>query len=239
MIYRVNNFFNNKNTIIVFFLLIISVLISLFSAKDTTNFFFNIDDLLHNNVSNLLFCFVTFYSVILYLKYNTNYMFINRIGDYKNYIKSNLKIIFLINIVNVVTYIILAIAIHLPFCDISNNFPNYYNLPYVVYVVFFLVRYIFIIQLLSYIYYLIYENRNQILQYVFLIFIVFSFFYEKYFRVTHFYKMIYLPSAFMTWVNYSSFWLEIICSLIQIVILLIAFNILFLLLNKRRRDIRI
>lgn len=236
MIYRINEFFNNKNVYIVFLLLLCACLISLFSAKSSLDIFYCIDSWLKNNMSNMILCLIVFYSVILYLKYMKNYMFIIRKNKYSDYIKTNIIHICVINFIIITTYLILGVAVHIPFSYLNFESPNFYNLPYLIYLLIYLLRYYVFYILSSVIFYLIYEFSNKIMCSIYTCIMLLGYFYYNHLTIYHFYDILYLPSNFMSDIIFDNLFLEILCSLIQFCLMSLTIEIIYNKLIKYRRD---
>lgn len=172
----------------------------------------------------------------IYDDFSNNPNYILRFKDKKDYFYNLLKIIVFNNFI----FFIISIIISIIFINIFShgvetiNIP--YNIPLIIYTIFYCVRFYIIVQLLVIITLLIVEITNKIFGIIFNIInwmIIFFHPYDFEKQVSSIFDMGFLIDYYFRIHSYSSFELEVLCSIIFITLLVIIISILYGIILKK------
>ena len=237
--------FNSKSYIILYITLMIGILIPTFSSNTVDNVWVKF----LNIISNEWFITAVIISVLLIVEriyniyHNINIMI--RFKDLKSFIKNALKVI----TNNIIIYLIFAIFISFIFSIVISNFNfstyyySYYEINLIIYEMFFAIRLIAIIYLLSIIcYFLRFNFGNVITIIIFAVITILNLMYYQIpffsnINITDFTSIPFLFISYFKIIDFSSFWLEICASLIQLLILVTIIIIIeFINIEKEQKD---
>ena len=237
--------FNSKSYIILYITLMIGILIPTFSSNTVDNVWVKF----LNIISNEWFITAVIISVLLIVEriyniyHNINIMI--RFKDLKSFIENALKVI----TNNIIIYLIFAIFISFIFSIVISNFNfstyyySYYEINLIIYEMFFAIRLIAIIYLLSIIcYFLRFNFGNVITIIIFAVITILNLMYYQIpffsnINITDFTSIPFLFISYFKIIDFSSFWLEICASLIQLLILVTIIIIIeFINIEKEQKD---
>lgn len=238
---KINYQFNNKKCLLIFLLLFIGVLLPTLSGSESYNFWSKLYNILNNPVYNMLF-FISIGINMIYLigEMMNNYMIILRCENLNKIIKKFINDVVIFTIYLIFVSFIMAIAgsIIFSFGDMKMINHPIYNIPMIVYIMFFLLRSIMIASIVNSIIFIIYIAFNKIIITI-IILINSSYFLLNAIdsiAIEHFYNMHLLFHNYYTSINYSSFFLEIIISVLEILFLIIIEKVLFKIVTNKKRD---
>lgn len=239
---EIKEHFNNKNNFIVFLIIFIGIICPLFSGKLEFNFWTNINDVLTSPVAIIYLFIASITNTYKYIRsYASNCMIINRFRSFKEYIAYYFKDVIYMSTYLFLIYLLLGIGGSILFS--LNNFTlvNYYfyNVSYAIYLPVLIIReFILFIVLNVIIYYVLLLNKKYLVTFL-IVFIISLFCFVSDYKVTinNFYNMYLLYPYYFMNIKYQSLSLEIICSIIEIIILYGVSKILYKILYSKKRDL--
>lgn len=239
---QIKEHFNNKNNFIVFLIIFIGIMCPLFSGKLEFNFWTNMNDVLTSPVAIICLFIASIINTYKYIRrYASNCMIINRFISFKEYIGYYFKDVIHMSTYLFIIYLLLGIGGSILFS--LNNFTlvNYYfyNVSYVIYLPILIIReFILFIVLNIIIYYVLLLNKKYLVTFL-IVFIISLFCFVSDYKViiNNFYNMYLLYPYYFMNIKYQSLSLEIICSIIEIIILYGASKILYKILCSKKRDL--
>jgi len=236
--------FNSKNYIFLYVTLMIGILIPTFFGSTASNVWLKF----LNIISDEWFITAVIISILLIVEkiYNVyhNINVILRFSDLKSFIKNALKII----TKNIIIYLIFAILISFVFSVIISNFDfsvyyySYYEINLIIYELFFAIRLVVMVYFLSIIFYLFRINLGRVVSMIiFATIIILNLMYYQipFFNnnITGFTSIPYVFISYFKIIDFSSFWLEICATLIQLLILVTIIIIMeFISTEKEQED---
>lgn len=239
---KFNYYFSKKKSILIFLLLLMGVLVPTLSGSESYNFWYKLFNILNNPVYNmLLFISIGINAIYMANEFMSSYFVISRYQNIKNTIKEFEKdiIVFTIFLLAISFIIAIAGAIIFSFGDFRMINHPYYDFPIIYYILFFLIRSFVIATLVNSILYLFMFKFNKIVS-TFIILINGTLFFslpDNNFLISHFYNMNFLYHYYYNFIKYSSFFLEIIISIIEIIILIGLNKFVFWYVSKEKRDL--
>ena len=214
----------------------------LFSGKLEFNFWTNMNDVLTSPVAIICLFIASIINTYKYIRrYASNCMIINRFISFKEYIGYYFKDVIHMSTYLFIIYLLLGIGGSILFS--LNNFTlvNYYfyNVSYTIYLPILIIReFILFIVLNIIIYYVLLLNKKYLVTFL-IVFIISLFCFVSDYKViiNNFYNMYLLYPYYFMNIKYQSLSLEIICSIIEIIILYGASKILYKILCSKKRDL--
>lgn len=239
---KINYQFNKKKYLLIFLLLLLGVLLPTLSGTKSYNFWNRLYNILNNPVYNMML-FISVGINLIYLAgdMKSNYMIISRYGDLKLINKKFIEDIIIFTVYLIFISFILAIAssVLFSFGDIKMINHPLYDIPMVIYILFFFLRSIILASIVNSIIFLVYTLFNKIIT-IIIVLINSSYFMINNVSsssIAHFYNMHLLFHNYYTYVNYNSFFLEIIISIMEIIIMFIINNIIFNIAVRKKSDL--
>lgn len=220
--------FNTKIYIVLYITLMLGILVPTFSGATAKNVWVKFLD----TISNEWLIIATIISIILIINrvysiyHNVN--IIARFNDLKEFRKEILKTI----TKNVILYLFFVMFISFFFSIIISKFNfstyyySYYDINLIIYEVFFAIRFIVIVCLVSIILYFVMARFGSVTTIIFsiILMIINLVYYQMPFlsdaEITSFIKIPFFFISYLKLIEYSSFWLEICGTLIQLLILI-------------------
>ena len=237
----INNYLDRNNGLLVFLLLFIGTLIPSISGYLGTNMWEKLLYIISNPVFNtMLFISIGFIILKSSIKLSQNYFYVCRYPHYKIMIKNNIKTIIVLIIFISIISIILALAGAVVFSlgNISLEQHSKYNISIIIYILFRLFRgmvFNCFIGIDFYCLYLLFQKN------VYRLFVILSsflcFLLPNLQEVKHFYNLPFIYHYYFMNVEYSSFFLEIICSLLYGLILIFLTKLIYKLASKNKKDL--
>lgn len=238
---RVDQILTAKDHILIYLVISLGVCIPTVSALSSENFWIR---LLNINTTPIYIC-MFYLSIGLFVvysvkNYDNEYNILIRNRNLKHMINDSLKVIIFGTIILNIIGFLLTIAGALIFCynDISIISHPTYNISVVIYMTFFILRGIIISCIINSILYFLYiifkDYANIILILICSIFTIIPFQSKE---ILHFYNMPILFQNYYSNIKYSTFYLEILCSIIEILLLVGISKILYYFVIKKKRDI--
>lgn len=239
---QIREHFNDKNNLIVFLIIFIGIMCPLFSGKLEFNFWTNMNDVLTSPVAIICLFIASIINTYKYIRsYASKCMIINRFSSFKEYIAYYFKDVIYMSAYLFLIYLLLGIGGSILFS--LNNFTlvNYYfyNVSYAIYLPILIIReFILFIVLNIIIYYVLLLNKKYLVTFL-IIFIISLFYFVRDYKViiNNFYNMYLLYPYYFMNIKYQSLSLEIICSIIEIIILYGTSKILYKILCSKKRDL--
>lgn len=239
---KFNYHFNKRNSILVYLLIFLGVIIPTLSGTAYNNFWNKLFNILNSSFFNTMF----FIAIgINFINYNTdNLKFYNIRSRYKNFVDVIKK-----NVINTIihtTYLsiislILAISGSVIFCfgNFDMIYHPFYNVPIVYYLVFYFIRYIIIAGLINVLISLISILCKKNISIILIIlnssiFMIIS----NNMNVIHDLSNMYITYYhYYSKIIYSSLMVELKCSIIEIIILILIDIIVFKFIISRKREL--
>lgn len=237
---RINYYFGSKNSLLIYLIIVIGILVPTVSGNPTSNFFYRFYLIINNRILHIMIFLAMFLNIgNIITKQSRNYFTIIRYTNYKTLIKTIIKDLFYCSIYLSVISIILSIAGSVLFCfgDFSFiNHPNYsFNI--IIYFIFFSLRMIIIYILISCIIFLVLSLFNNFIIKSLVVINNLLFIILSVKTINYFYEMPLLYHYYLFSNTYQNFLLEIICSLIEILVLGWIVVILYKFAIKKKRDL--
>lgn len=237
----INNIYKKKKYFLIYLILFIGVLIPTFSNYSTYNFWYRLYSIITNPYVNTCFFISTGLNIIYIIKETSkNYYILNRTPSYKKMIINNTKLISISTTYLFLITIILSIAgaLLFSFANISSINRPLYNINIIYYIILYIIRYILFSNIINNIIFFLLALTNQ---YISLLIVllnssIFLFLTNKT-NITHFYNLPLIPHYYFNQTPYQTFLLEIICSLEELLILLLVAAIIYKIITKKKRDI--
>lgn len=239
MSYKYDEHFKKKNNIIILLIIISGVLIPTFETHYSFDFWNNLNHILVNPYNNMLLFLACIINVNNY-NYGNKYRFniINRYASYRKYMLNEIKDIIIINACVYVSYILIAIASAILFSfGLFGAFSyGYYDISIVTYEIFFIIRGLVIITLICIGYYILLSKNNRYFTFGVILMVLCCFIIPSMdsLKIGNIYV---LYSSYFTNLNYSSFLMECLSSILYIVLLVILVYGEFFLFSRKKRDI--
>lgn len=239
---KINYYFDNKSNLLVFLLLLLGVLIPALSGSSTTNFWSRLYSILNSPIFNFMYFVAVGLNVIhISSELSKSYNVVNRYSNYKTLVKNFVRDIVITTIILSIVATILSIsgAILFSFGNVSViKHPNY-DIPIVVYIVFFIIRgciFACIVNSIIYLLSLLLDKIGVIIIILFssCLFMITPIFYND---IQHFYNMPLLYHHYFLSIQYTTMFLEIICSVLQFFLLMIVYNLIYKFVATKKRDL--
>lgn len=238
---RIKNHFNRSENLIIFLIILIGVLCPLFSGRFDYNFFVLLNSVFTSPVS-IICLFIS--SVISIYKFivNDNYLYIlNRFKGFKAYVLYYFKDVIYSSSYLFIIFVLLGVSGCFLFC--FNNFRlvmySYYNIHLISYLFFLIVREFIIFNILNLvIYFIILFNNKYVSSFMVVCGLCLFYLVRDYKDIVNgvFNMYISFPCYFMN-IEYSSFLTEILCSIIEIFLLIFICFFIYRLLIRKKRDL--
>lgn len=237
----INTYLNDKNNLIVFLVIIIGIIVPLTSGHLEYNFWINLLNILTSPTSILFLFIASMLNIYKYLKYYPNKEnIIFRFNSIKEYIRYFYKDIIIMSIYLYIIFIILSVAgsVLLSFNNFNIISYSYYNISIPTYLMILILRELIIFILLNItMYYIIYFNSNYI-SLITLIILILIFYKSNYKEIiNNIFNMYLLFPYYFQVIEYQNILLEILCSIIQIFILLVLNRLIYNKIIRKKRDI--
>lgn len=236
-----NNLLNRKHNLIIFLLILIGVIVPSVSGNPFATLYEKIYAILTNPLFNFFFFLAVGISCI-YAKceFSKSYNLISRVGNYKKFIKENIKYIFIETIFWYIIAIILSLSGAFLLCLGEYglvNHPNYdFNILY--YLIFFCIRGSVIAGLVNVIIYLISNFlKNKFTIVLLLALNILFLIVTKQNTINNFYNMSILYHNYFLNINYVSFLLEVLCTFLECTLLLMIKKFMFKVIISKKRDL--
>ncbi|MBQ8234856.1 MAG: hypothetical protein IJZ36_04685 [Bacilli bacterium] len=231
--------FENEMTLS-YILLFIGIFVPAISGSVSTNFWYRLNIITHNQFFNFMY-FMSISITILYISSNLskNYNVITRYYDYKSLILNYIKkiVYFTIYFTSITTILVIAGALLFSFEGFAMINHSSYNIPILYYLIFKFIRNTIMTILINIIIYLLtlFFKKNII----FIISLIFNSLFvltsEK--SVDNLYNMPLLYHHYYLDTNFTSFFQEFICSILEIGILYTTLIFTYKLITKKKRDL--
>lgn len=238
---KIDFHFSKKKNLLIFLLLFIGVILPTLSGSESFNFWNKLYNILNNPVYNmLLFISIGINSIYMASEYMKNYNILSRYQNIKIATKQCIKDIIIFTSYLIIISFIIAVAgaVIFSFGDLKMINHQIYNFPIIFYILFFLFRSIIMASIINSIIYLLFLKFDNVIT-IIIILVNSSLFFllpGDLSIIDHFYEMHFLYYNYYNIVNYSSFLLEIVVSMIEIIILISINKLLFELLTNKKRD---
>ncbi len=238
---RIHSHFNRKDTLIIVLIMGLGILIPLFSPTSQYNFWFNLYNILTNTYCNLFLVLSGILNISLYLKSDYKYNLVNRFSSLKEYVRYHIPDILYMTCHLFFIYILLSVAGAIAFS--MNHFEMvdymFYGISILEYLPFFLVRELGILLFVQLISFFVLEMGRKKFTVLFTILIVSCFVVTTNTNsiISHFYEAsLSFPFYFQN-IEYSSFSLEVLCSILYFGVLFLVYRLIFVLTTRKKRDI--
>lgn len=233
MINKFKNFFNNKNTTITYIILLFAVIVSIFSQKESFNYWQNILDNLYNTTSNMII--IIFYLLITnkYAKKYTNINILLRTKSEKIFLKKQIsEIILLLAYITFIYYILICAG------SIFISFGDFETTPAIIIKIIlkFITNGIIIIEMVIILHLATKNNKKNSIICI-AILIILALIKNESININQFYQMPLNPITHLGAVNYNSYVLLVICTLLEAIILTWVIKIEYSVVTKKKRDI--
>lgn len=234
--YNIKKIVNSKSSILIYGFLIIAVITSIFSAKDTFNFYSNIYENLTNDTSNIIIILLLISTSIKYIKNSNNINYILREKSPKKHINKLIKEIILLNLYIIFHYLILIIA--------GAIFISYNNYEFIEIKKTNIILIIFIqaiknisiyIEIVIIVVSLYITHPKNLILLIFIPLLQTIPIYDH--NIDNVLKMPINPLKHLNNLNYSNIILEISCSILEIILLTILAKLIINNYNKKKRDL--
>lgn len=240
-IISLNSYFKKKSNLLIFLILVIGVLVPGLSGSSNYGFFAKLNSILHNPYFNMFFFIATGLNVI-YMRSNfsKNYDFIIRCENYSHLIKKFVLQIVIATAILYITSFILACSVSALFCYGNYSFNNHdvYGFNILYYLIFFFVRSILFASIINVIIYLLScVFKRNVVMFIILLFSALFLLIPSGKVVLHFYDAGLFYHYYFLDVYYISFWLEIISSLLQFILLIIISLLIYNCVIRKKRDL--
>jgi hypothetical protein len=239
---KYNSFFEKRSSLLIFLLLVLGVLIPTLSGSPTYNFWYKLFTILTSPFFNMMF-FLAIGINVIYIssEFSKSYNIINRYTSYRKLVKNFIGDIVFTTIILLLVASILSIAgaVLLSFGDLSMINHPYYNIPMLFYIIFYIVRsciFACIINAVVYQLLIILKDFATIILFL-IINSLFMLLPNGILEISHFYNMPLLYHYYFSSVQYSSLFLEMICSSLEFLILLIIYKLFFKIVTLKKRDL--
>lgn len=207
----------------VFFYLLCITSIFLVQYRPTLNFWYSLNYSFNNPLTNKLFFLLIIINTIKYNKeFKTDYYLLNRLGTYENKIKYDLVSIVYIAIISFFVFVIFNLSFS--FLGSGNNYNminyRYYDILIISYFIFNIIRYFLYTLIIASITYLLSTLTNKKVSInciILLTFVILLPINEKA-PIEHLYNMPIIFISYLETYKYSSLFLEVGCSIINLII---------------------
>ena len=239
---KYNYFFEKKSSLLIFLLLVLGLLIPTFSGSPTQNFWYKLFAILTSPFFNMMF-FVPIGINVIYIssEFSKSYNIINRHPSYKRLINYFTGDIVNTTIILFIVALVLSIAgaVLLSFGDFSMINHPYYNIPIVFYIIFYLIRSCIFACVINAMIYQLLIVMNEYATIIFFLIVnsLFMILPSGVFEISHFYHMHLLYHYYFSSIQYSSLILEAICSLLEFLLLLLVYKLIFKMVTFKKRDL--
>lgn len=237
----INNYFNKKDMLLILLLAILGCGIPTISGNPNLNFFSKFYEILNDRTFNFFMFLSLMINVFIYLHQLSNsQIFIMRLSNYNLIIKAFLKNISIYTIYIYIINIVLAMAgsILVSLNGFSMIYHPNYNFPIYLYLLFFIIRNAIILVLVFRIFFLVVLRFDNIITKLLILFFNILFLLPlKLSKINYFYEGRLLFNYYFLNINYQSFYLEVLCSILQILLLIIIQKMMTKYLFKKKRDL--
>lgn len=238
---KINYLLEKKSNLLVFLLILIGVLIPTLSGSMTTNFWYRLFSILNSPFYNFMLFIATGLNVIhISGELSKSYNIVNRYANYKILIKKFIHDIVVTTIILSIVGFILSIsgAVIFSFGNISMIEHNIYGIPIIIYIVFYIIRGCIFACIVNSIIYLLSLLINKIGAIIIVLLLNSPFMIiSKIFIIEHFYNMPLLYHYYYLSIEYSTFLLEIICSVLELFLLIIIRSLIHHFVTLKKRDL--
>lgn len=239
---KLNSYLVKKQAFLIFLLLIVGVVVPTFSSTIIVNFWYCLYRIFVNSMFNFFFCIALGFNTIFYIaEYFKNYTIVSRYENYQQSMQVFIKDIIWITIYYSLISLILGIsgAMLVSFGHFELISHPIYKIPLLLYLIFAFLRKTIFVCIVSVIIYLLVVGIKKVWTYIVLVAHNFLFFFCKYNEdcISHFYKMPILYNYYFLDICYSSFGLEVLCTLLEICLLLIIYKVIWKIVTMKKRDL--
>ena len=239
---KLNYFFSKKSNIIIFLLLLLGVLIPTLSGSSDTNLWKKLFSIISNPFFNSMY-FISIGLNVIYMtsEHSKNYNIISRYKSYHNMVYDFINDIIVYTVYLAIISLILAIsgAILLSFGNISMVSHPDYSIPLIIYIVIFFIRNTILSCLINIFLYLLFLRIGKYLTTLIVLLNSSLFFLlpNNGRIISRFYKLFLIPHYYYSYNAYSNLYVETICSILLIMIILTSLSIIIKIILKKKRDI--
>lgn len=235
-------YLKKEQNLLIFIILFIGVMIPALSGGDNFNFWIRLDSILKNSYFHLLLFLALCLNSLLNLEeFLKKYEILSRFENYEHVLRILCKKIIISSLYLFFLSMILAISGAWIFSLGDRNLVmlDNYNIYLSTYILFFMIRMAILTILMNLIVFIIGVRfrKTGVVGFAFLNALFFLIPISNDTYISHFYNLFLFPQAYFVNVNYSSFLLEIVCSIIEIFILFLICRILYYIFIKRARKV--
>ncbi len=214
-------------------------LMNAFGARTNFNFWSNLVFSLQDSISIALFFCIIILSVFIYKnRSKKDYLLLNRIGSYKEKIKTDLTILILISLILFLAHIIINIffSIIISKNDFHLIFYKYYKVPILIYLFIHILKFGIYTVLITILTYLLSLNKKTTFI-ALLLMLVNLLNFSQLEVINIFSEFNFVYSYYLVGMEYSSFNMEITFSIINIIIYILIGALLYNRYSRRKVDI--
>lgn len=242
LIKKVDNLLDSKISFLLFLILFLGALVPVLGYMPHYNFWLQLHRVLTNSIFNTIYFLALGLAIgVVSKKLVTNCNFVMRYSSYRDMFKAFIKDIIFITIFIYMVALILAVAgsVLFSFGDFSLiNYSNY-DISIILYLLFFVIRSIALSCIIAVILFIVINVfRKDISIVVFVIlnsaFLIVPSSQEI---INHFYDCCFLYHYYFLDIRYASFFLEFLCSVLFVLIMLIICNVFYKVLCKKKREL--